>query len=435
MELISVLLFLTGLWAFFSKYKYLTLIVIALLSSNYLQLSDPNFLLGSISLQHGDLALLLIFATLPFRKKNNDNELNNIRKILFVFLIFLAVAIAYDFFTYGTTAMQIFRTTRKTGYLAFFFLINSFSLRDYQKFIYFFILLTLFHSILYISQYLFNYSFSNTEAVDTEFGAARYRNIPYYIIPFFVIILFTISKPRIKFSISLVLFIVILLAQSRGAITATIIVLLLFFISQYRIKLRTVGYVFSFFIISYILVPYFFPIIGIRFQSLFSELDIVGRFDFNDLNFFYHQGSFTFRLGLTYERLMYVLDDTTRIILGVGFIPDFDILKPIFILGTISPTLPAGYEQFNSADILFPNLITRYGIVGSLIFLYFIIQLFVYSYKNKGLIWGKVLFTYLLALSIISLNSDTFYNGQNFIMIFILMGMVTKSKLMSQIQK
>ncbi|MBK9737017.1 MAG: hypothetical protein IPO92_19510 [Saprospiraceae bacterium] len=162
---------------------------------------------------------------------------------------------------------------------------------------------------------------------------------------------------------------------------------------------------------------------------------MVGRFDFNDLNFFYHQGSFTFRLGLTYERLMYVLDDTTRIILGVGFIPDFDILKPIFILGTISHTLPAGYEQFNSADVLFPNLITRYGIVGSLIFLYFIIQLFIYSYKNKGLIWGKILFTYLFALSIISLNSETFYNGQIFIMIFIMIDMVTKSKLMSQIQK
>ena len=428
MELISIILFIIGFWAFFSNYKYLTLIVIALLSSNYLQLADPNFFLGGISLQHGDLALLLIFASLPFRKKNKDSQLNDIRKILFVFLVFLAVAIAYDFFTRGTTAMQIFRTTRKTGYLAFFFLINSFSLHDYQKFIYFFIILTLFHSILYISQYLFNYSFSDAETFDTEFGAARYRNIPYYIIPFFVIILFTTSKRIIKISFSFLLFIVIILAQSRGAITATIIVLLLFFMFQYRIKLSTLGYVFLFFIISYILVPYFFPIIGIRFQSLLSELDLVGRFDFNNLNFFYHQGSFTFRLGLTYERLMYVLADTTRIILGVGFIPDFDILNPIFILGTISPTLPAGYEQFNSADILFPNLITRYGIVGSLIFLYFIIQLFIYSYKNKGLIWGKILFTYLFALSIISLNSETFYNGQNFIIIFIMIGLIIKTK-------
>lgn len=428
MELISVFLFLIGLWTYFSNYKYFTLIIIALLSSNYLQLADPNFLLVNISLQHGDLALLLIFFLLPFRKKNKDSQLNDIRKILFVFLIFLAIAIAYDFFTRGTTAMQIFRTTRKTGYLAFFFLINSFSLRDFQKFIYFFILLTIIHSILYISQYIFNYSFSNTENVDNEFGAARYRNIPYYIIPFFIICLFTVYKPRLKFLLTLLLFIVILLAQSRGAITAIAIVLLLFFIFQYRIKLSTLVYVFSFFIISYILVPYFFPIIGIRFQSLLSELDLVGRFDFNNLNFFYHQGSFTFRLGLTYERLMYVLDDTTRIILGVGFIPDFDILKPIFILGTISPTLPAGYEQFNSADILFPNLITRYGIVGSLIFISFIIQLFIYSYKNKGLIWGKILFTYLFALSIISLNSETFYNGQNFIIIFIMIGLIIKNK-------
>ena len=435
MELISIILFLVGFWSFFSEHKYLTLIVIAFLSTDYLGVADPSFFLGSISLQHGDLALLLIFSLLPFRKKIKDVQINNIKRALFVFALFLAVSIFYDFFVRGTTAMQIFRTTRKTGYLAFLFLINSFSKRDYKNFIYFFIFLTAVHAILYISQYIFNYSFSPTETVDDEFGNVRYRNTPPLVVPMLVISVFVISKARKKIAITSLFFITIILAQSRGGIIASVSILLLFLFFQYKLKSRTIVFVFSFLFLGYLIIPYLFPIIGARFQSLFGDISLVGQADYGNLNFFRSQGSLIFRLGLTYERLMYVLADTTRIILGVGYIPDFDITHPIFILGTLSPALPTGFEQFNSVDIFFPNIITRYGIVGSIIFLYFIFKIFVFGYKNRAVLWGKILFTYLFSMIFMSLVNETFYNGQYFLIIFIMMGMIIKTKLLEQTNK
>ena len=112
--------------------------------------------------------------------------------------------------------MQIFRTTRRTGYLAFLFLINSFSKRDYQNFIYFFIFLTAVHAILYISQYIFNYSFSPTETVDDEFGNVRYRNTPPLVVPILVISLFIISKAREKLQSHLCFLLQLFLHRAGG---------------------------------------------------------------------------------------------------------------------------------------------------------------------------------------------------------------------------
>ena len=150
--------------------------------------------------------------------------------------------------------------------------------------------------------------------------------------------------------------------------------------------------------------------------------------NYNSLNDFYHEGSFLFRLGLTYERFLYVLQEPIRILLGVGFIPDMDIFSPIFVLGTYSEVMPTGFEQFNSIDILFPNIITRYGIFGSLIFINLLIVIIKLGYKNKEIITGQILITYMFSMIYISLINESFYNSKYFILIFILIGMLVSQK-------
>lgn len=424
MGLISIFLFLFGFFTFIKKHKYFTLIVIVVLSSGYFRLVNSNFFLGPISLQHGDLALLLIFLLLPFRKKLNNKQLKGIQRALTLFLIFLVVSIVYDFFFRGTSLMQIFRTTRKIGYLAFFFLFNSFSWHDYKKFIRFLIVIVVIHSLLYISQYVFGYSFTSAGIAIDELDGLRYSNAPTYILPILVICVFALSNIKTKISLIILFLIVIVLTQSRGAIISVMSVLLLYLFLQTKIKLHTLLFISLVIIIGYNITLSYLPVIGVRFLHLFEQINLVGEMNYNNLQSFFHQGSFIFRLGVTYERLMYVLEEPMRIIFGVGFVPDMDITTPIFIVGTASPVLPTGFEQYNSVDIFFPNIITRYGIVGSLIFLYFIFQLFTLSFKNRELLWGKILFTYLVAMAFISLINETFYNGQYFVFIFILLGMV-----------
>lgn len=423
MPLISIVFFLIGFVSFFTFYRFITLIVVCILSTNYFGFADLGFILGSLSLQHGDLALLLIFILIPFRTINTDNQFINIKKVLVLFLIFLSISILYDYLIRGTSPIQIFRTTRKAGYLAFFFLIYSFDLRDYKIFIKILIFITILHSLLYISQYLMGYTLKPSGIIMNELGGARYRYAPVYIIPVLIICLFT--RKFISFFVYLILFLtVIILTQTRGTIISAICVIFLFLLFKKIHFSVLISYIILFLLIYTFTINYF-PIIKERFLNFGEEIKMVNAMDYNNLSSFYHNGSFIFRIGVTYERLIYVLKEPASAVLGVGFTPDLDIQRPIFTLGTFSPSLPSGFEQYNSADILFPNIITRYGIVGSLLFLYLIYSLFKFSLKSKDTAWGKILFTYLVAMIILSFISDTFYNGQSFLIIFIIMGITS----------
>lgn len=425
MGFLSIFLFFIGFFSFLKKQKHITLVVIILLSTSYFNFAVNYFLLGPISLQHGDLALLLIFILILVRNKQSDKQLKGIKKALNLFFIFLIISISYDFLVRGTSLLQIFRTTREIGYLMFFFLINSFSWRDYQRLYHFLVVITTFHAILYISQYVFNYSYtpyadSLRVSITNELGGSRYTNGPYYIIPIFVILVFLYSKQKKKYGLQLIMFFIsILLAQSRGNITSAIFIIFLYFYIENKISIGTLLLTPFFAFLGYNLILYIFPVITVRFSSLTSDFSLINSIDYNNLETLRHKGSLLFRYGLSYERFMYVINDPIKILLGVGFVPDIDILEPIFSLGTHSPLLPTGFEQYNTADVFFPNIITRFGILGSILFINIIIKLMNFGFKNKKLFWGKILFTYIISLLIISFSSNTFYNEQIFLMIFI----------------
>ncbi len=431
--LLSILLFFTGFFSFFAKNKHLTLIVIFILSSSYFKLAPGFFLIGNLSLQHGDLALLLIFTLIPFRVKVNEKQLSGIKKVLIVFFVFLALSIFYDYSYRGTSLMQIFRTTRSLGYLFFFALISSFNYNHYQKLLRFLIITTTIHGGLYISQYVFGYSYTsyldNLKVVTSnEFGGARYTNGPSYLIPVIVLSIYFVHSKIKKISLSTILLITVILGQSRGVIISGLCILFTYLVLNKKMKFSSLFKMLVSISMVYVLLIEFFPIIGERFNLLYDEISIVNTLNYDGLEYFSQGGSFIFRLGLTYERFMYVMEDGMRMLFGVGFVPDMDITKPIFILGTHSPMLPTGFEQYNSIDVFFPNIITRYGLLGSIIYMCFIIKIITYSYKNRGLVYGRVLFTYLVSLSVISLINETFYNCQYFIFIYVLIALLVLEK-------
>ena len=133
MAIISILTFLFGIISFVNKKRYYTLISLFLLAFNFFSFAPSFFYIGSISLQNFDFGLLLVFLILPFRDKSNVKELKYLKRSLNGFILFLIFAILYDFLISGTSASQIFRTVRKTGFFFFFFCLNLFSFKDYKK--------------------------------------------------------------------------------------------------------------------------------------------------------------------------------------------------------------------------------------------------------------------------------------------------------------
>jgi hypothetical protein len=347
---------------------------------------------------------------------------------MYLFFFFLLVSIAYDFLIRETSLLQIFRTTRNLGFFVFFMLINSFEFIDYQRFFKTLIIFTVLHSIIYLSQYLIGFSYTGL-VLENEVGGSRYGGVPPYIIPSLIICLFinfNSTLNNFKKILAILFCIVILMSQSRGVISSALAIFIMYALYEHKLRFRTL-IVFSILsAIVYFAIQSFLPVIQERFSNLITSIGMMNEMDHTKLEAFFHEGSIIFRWGLTYERFLYVLEDPIRILLGVGYLPDIDLVTPIFILGTFSPMLPLGFEQFNSVDILFPNIITRYGLLGSVLFL-----LMLYRFLRVGKLvnhssWGEVYYVYFISLCLISFVSESFYNGQYFLMIFFLLGISIK---------
>jgi len=429
MIFVSIFLFVIALIFFFNARRHLTLLIILVLSSNFFDLVEPSFILGPISLQYGDLALVLIFLMLPFRTKINSEDILAIKKALVIFSLFFFVSASYDYFSRGTSLMQIFRTSRKLGYLMFFPLLSTFSKKDYELLIKYLLYLTFFHSIFYISQYIFQFEMSGMSSANID-GTMRFRNAPYYLVPIFIFLVYNQDKFKLSKYYLGILILVFVLGQSRGAIISVLSILLIYFYLEKIIKFQTVISILLIVSVGYLTMILLLPDLSYRFEEGYYQI-----LSLNDINYGYNlaglrfKGTFIFRIGILYERFIYVIQHSSTILLGVGYLPDMDIIRPIFQLGTHSPTLPSGYEQFNSVDIFFPNIVTRYGIVGSIIYLYAILQIGKYAINHIKYLFGKILFTYLFALVSISFINESFYNAQIFMLIFILVGLIVCDKM------
>lgn len=424
MALISISSFLLGLTSFFNKKKEITLICLFLLAYDFINLIQPFFYIGSISIQNSDLALLLIFCILPFRSKVNYKEVKGIQIILVTFLIFLLISVLYDVSVMGTTLSQSFRTLRNFGFLFFFFIINKFNFKDYNKFFDFILNITIIHSIIYISQYIFEFSFF-VDNLKSDMGEVRYSNSPPFLYISLVLLLF---KKKLNYSKILIILIAVLCTLSRVALIVAIISIVCALIFKYKFNAVKVG--FSMTIIYLVLssIISYSNSLNNRIEDANEQISSINYLDFDNLNSFYHQGSFIFRVGLTYERLLYVLEDPKKIFLGVGFVPDFDIKRKIFVIGTESEVLPTGFEQYNSGDILYPNIITRFGIFGSLLFMAIIFKILLFSLKNTRFMSGKILATYVIALLFSTFNNQSFYEAHQFLLVFMLIQLIFNEK-------
>lgn len=424
MALLSISSFLLGLISFFNKNKGITLICIFLLAYDFVNLINPFFYIGTVSIQNSDLALLLIFCILAFRSKVNYKDLKGIKIVLVAFLVFLSISVLYDIFIMGTTLSQSFRTLRNFGFLFFFFIQDKFKFKDYKFFFSFILNMTIIHSIIYISQYIIGFTFFG-DSIKSDTGLLRFSNSPPFLYISLILFLFEKKSNYVKI---LIILIAILCTLSRGAFIVAIISVFCALIYKYKFNLFKVGFSMTLIYLIFSFVISYSTALNTRVTDAQEQISSVNSLDFNNLNSFYHQGSGIFRLGLTYERLMYVLGDPKKIILGVGFVPDFDIESKIFTLGTKSDVLPSGYEQYNTGDILYPNIITRFGILGSILFMAFIFKILQFSLKNSRFNYGKILSTYIIALLFSTFNNQSFYEAHQFLLVFILIPQIFHEK-------
>ena len=429
----SIVLFFLGLGFFFNGSRHLTLIILFTLASSYFELMPGFFSLGITTIQHSDFALLMIGILLPFRT-GSSNKFREVKKWIVIFFAFLVVSCAYDFLFRDSSLMQIFRTVRGTFYLSFVWLLSSFKANDYLLLFKFLVIVTIGHSFLYLSQYLFDFRLTEGLA-ENEFGGKRVTGgHPPFLYLAVVLSLYFCKSKRSLVAILGLFVTVILFGQSRGALIGlgASLICYLYFFSKVGKGFWTWFGMASATLMTVCCLLIMFPEVSSRVGLLREESKNFNQLDFSRVETFRFKGSATFRIGLIYERFNYVSEDPIKMLFGVGFVPDKDIRVAIFKLGTESPSLPTGFEQYNSVDILFPNLITRYGFFGSAIFVILILKTYSAAFKGYRVALGKTTICYLAWMLVGSFNNETYYDCFNFLAIFSLIQCVDARVLQTQ---
>ena len=163
-----------------------------------------------------------------------------------------------------------------------------------------------------------------------------------------------------------------------------------------------------------------FPTISERIMEIQGNLSTIGTENAGD--------NFSFRMAHAYERLMYVLNGGFfEWFHGVGFINERNFKSGIFTIGLLNEE--HNIIQLDTGDIAWSILFVRFGIVGTLIFIFFLLRLIIQLLKLYGVC--KLFGCYLLvALFFQSLGNAVLVDGFFYILHLLFLGCKKNSALL-----
>jgi hypothetical protein len=422
--ILNILFFCFGIYSILSKKINYFLFTLIYFSTSLFGFFSPYTDYGFREINNSDIAiLLLLFGIIVLPKKNNlirkHRFYGTFQKIINFFIIYVVGLIFYDIFFTGNSLSNVLIESRIYLFLLILKLINRIDLKNTFTLINSIAVIISIKSVIYVSQYIFNIEIFDT----TEFllSVGKFSGFSTFS-PLAIIFLLNKSKKISGLDIFYICFLVLssLFLGSSGYIIVNFTVLLCWFYFQKR------TFKFGFILLSIIPILIFTLIFtsqtvsndGISDDISADYTEMTSFFynysSSNDVTEFYHGGSFQFRLAMFAERLFYLIDNN-RLFWGDGFIPDSKLTSQIFILGTHTDNYSFGIEQYNSADVLYVNLICRFGLIGSIFFIGIFIYLLKFKKYSKFFILSVLFFLFMC-----SLNSDFLYRMSNFVLLFLL---------------
>ena len=389
-----------------------------------------------LGVKNYDLAFIYMIVVISlqiFYEDSPDLKDWKLRLLIFIFFIFMLLNVNFSFVHYHFTSFQILQGSRASFLVLSYFFIRKIDKKDFLWLNNIFFYITLITSILYIIQVFFNvpvlpYDTENVRR-DTYTGILRYYNHPpllYWYI-FVSILAPHLVKSRLTFISSFIFITALVATQGRTQIGMTIGVLVLGVIMQNRIKS-----IFGSVLIGLFVISQFSDIIGARFEGQFNdstENDIESIFSGGiqetvKAGNAYNVGTLTYRLSWFYERALYMHDQPLgEKIFGLGLISDSQ-LETVERLYNFSLGLRDGdgnVMQLSTPDISYGNLLTKYGYLGGVLYLFIWVYLLLFFYKRrKDTDFSFVGFLLILNMFLIALAGNSISNQGNSIFPFML---------------
>lgn len=399
---------------------------------------------GLLQAKDGALIHIVIITLFNSMKMKNYFHAGNIQKSINLFLIYIVISALFSYFYYGFNIIQIISVARTFFYPLSFFLIRNLSESELKKTIYILFVVTSIALVVFIFQIPLNRHLLlvgseeklDANSVEVYAGIPKFTNTP-HLSDLFLFVLFLAPLYRFsskgffkqsKTSLKLLFLVALLATLGRSSILISLCLLVV----GYCIKNKK--YIIYFIPSVVILAPVFIYVLASDIsRGMGDDLAQLTGGGYKD----YQSGSrdgatLTYRIAWFYERLQYLQNrPLVEQMFGMGFISDIDkdIYKYYeFYIEDYEPG-NKNYQILYSYDISWGNFVTRYGILGTFIYLCIWYKLGCFLSRNKkSCNWlGLAFLLFLFKVILGGVTSNEFSNTVSLLPFFLIYALIYKS--------
>lgn len=371
--LIILLIFLFYCW-FNRKYEWALIIITFFLTEGYGFMPSSIFIIKSYDYV---ILFVLIISIINYIENKTYFKVkqNKIVYLIYILLTYQLFEIIQTFYTNAESFGNIIKVARINIIFLAFFILRQIPISAFKKY---FKLNLYFCTIQGIFFYLQPLGIEILQGrVDEATSAGeitRFANYPEFTI-FYIFYCF-FGKKNMYSKIFYTFFWggMIILGQSRGDITVVALAFIIYYLIKNKLKYYAV-LIPAIILGIYIVIPMFqYRDIDSRSNFIEDITNIITAENFTEIE--NNGGTFTFRIAMLVERFNYLMENPQYLLTGVGCIHEdspncyerFD-----FIIGTRNEGRINGYCLIDSGDITWVPIILRYGLIGTSIYLLFLI--------------------------------------------------------------
>lgn len=434
--MLGILLLLISIMAFATRRYSISLIGYLFFAFDCFYLV-PKDILGASG---GNYALVYVAVVgilsikLPYRRKLPIKLYRAVTYMIATIALLCLNTIVY--YNLGISSVTIY--IRDLFYLLSVFIFLKIPSKDIRRVVSWMFSITIILTILYIFQALTGSIIFQTNYDDpsnlrpiqlSNFSLYRVQNSPAWL-PVFLIFVYVLKSPMFNSNIlcKLILTLGLIVNQSRTwLVSATVSIL--YGMSHLKVKKN---YLTGIIIVSFVAV-----VGGELFMNKFiegdnygntvtSQLTSVTSFNVNTASNNIEDGTFIYRLGWCIERFNGIIDsgEIDKYLFGLGMMTE-KYAEKIYSFHIGNPSQTGGTVQLFTYDTDYGNIIVRYGLIGGIVIVFFIYQVFLFFYKRRKTNSICLAITSIfITIPFLSYSSTTFTQMSYYIVIFLFVNIV-----------
>jgi len=354
--------------------------------------------------------VLVIFFSETFIKGINFYK-NKIFLAILFFLLYTVLALIIDLTWFSPSFIGSLLIYRVNLFFLSYFWLSTISTSTYSKLFKVILIITVFQSLICLLQIPFGVKLLTgggiAEYTEMGFKWIRFTNLPYFLLPCLFILMLE-KKTYIPYRKTMIfLFIITILFTLTRTLIIGLFITICFaiFLGLLNGQKKLIIILLSIFVISS-------PLIGSRLIS--STQDFNNAINQNEIST--NDGmTFTYRILHTTERYLYISKSLKGIFFGIGFIHERNFPDDTFLIGHVDYDNDYRITQLEQDDISWSNLFLRFGIIGSIIYLFVFYTFLNHFYKLKNNSIASSGFLFLIMSFILSFSSGRFSQADFFI--------------------